>query len=136
MKLQRVAVLFSVVNLAILGLVLLRTSSTPAFAETGSQQHASVLRGSALELVDQRDQVRASIDVDASGDVLLRLRDLSGAIRVKLGAGQSGSGLLLVDEANEPAVHLVARRTGTAERPLTTRMTLRSADGHERVIQP
>ncbi len=135
MKSQRIAVLLSSVNIVILGLILLRVSSAPALADTGSQQQVSVLRGTALELVDRQNQVRASIDVDTSGDVLLRLRDRTGAIRVKLGAGESGSGLLLV-EASEPAVHVIARRTGTAERPTTTRVTLRAADGQERVIRP
>jgi hypothetical protein len=44
--------------------------------------------------------------------------------------------LLLLDEATEPGVQLIARRTGTAERPVTTSLMLRGADGQQRVIRP
>ena len=97
---------------------------------------APVLRGRALELLDDQDQVRARIDVEESGEVVFRLLDPHGTIRVKLGAGESGSGLVLLDEATEPGVQLIARRRGTAEAPTTTRVTRRAADGGERVIAP
>jgi hypothetical protein len=89
-----------------------------------------------LELHDERDQVRARLSVEPEGEVVLRLIDRTGTIRVKLGAGEDGSGLLLLDEATEPGVQLIARRTGTAERPVTTSLTLRGADGQQRVIRP
>jgi hypothetical protein len=38
---------------------------------------------------------------------------------MKLGAGEGGSGLLLADEATEPAIHIIARQTGTSERSNT-----------------
>ena len=56
--------------------------------------------------------------------------------KLKLGAGEDGSGLLLLDEATEPGVHIIARRIGTGARPLTTSLTLRGTDGQERVIRP
>ncbi len=34
------------------------------------------------------------------------------------------SGLVWADEATEPAIHMIARRTGTSERPITTSITL------------
>jgi hypothetical protein len=95
-----------------------------------------VLRGRALELIDERGRVRASLDVDETGEVLLRLRDRSGTIRVKLGAAEHGSGLLLLDEATEPAVHIVARRTPTTNRPGTTSIILRGAGTRPHVIRP
>jgi hypothetical protein len=55
---------------------------------------------------------------------------------VKLGASESGSGLLLLDGATEPAVHIIARRGGTAAQPTTTSLTLRGAHGQQRVIAP
>ncbi len=95
-----------------------------------------VLRGRALELVDERGQIRAKLDVDEAGEVLLRLIDQNGTIRVKLGAAEHGSALLLIDEATEPGVHIIARRAPTSSRPNTTSITLRGVDGQPRVIRP
>lgn len=95
-----------------------------------------VLRGRALQLIDARGQVRATLDVDETGEVLLRLRDRNGAIRVKLGAAEHGSGLLLVDDAAEPAVQIIARRRPAAGRPTTTSITLRGAGTQPHVIRP
>lgn len=69
--------------------------------------------------------------------MVLRLLDQKGTIRVKLGAGEDGSGLVLLDEkATEPGVHLIARRAGSAERPATTSITLKGASGSAKVIVP
>ena len=95
-----------------------------------------VLRGRALELVDERGRTRAKLDVDEVGEVVLRLIDQNGTIRVKLGAADHGSALLLIDVATEPAVHIIARRAPTASRPNTTSITLRGADAQQRVIRP
>lgn len=95
-----------------------------------------VLRGRALEPVDERGQIRAKLDVDEAGEVVLRLIDQNGTVRVKLGAADHGSVLRLIDEATEPDVHVVARRTPTSSRPNTTSITLRGADAPERVIGP
>ena len=74
--------------------------------------------------------------MEPSGETVLRLLDENGTIRVKLGAGENGSGLLLLDEETEPGVHLIARRAGTTATPTTTSLTLRGADGRQRVIEP
>ena len=95
-----------------------------------------VLRGRAIELIDERGQVRATLDVDDTGEVLLRLRDRNGTIRVKLGAAEHGSGLLLVDDATDPAIQIIARRTPTASRPGTTSITLRGPGTQPHVIRP
>jgi len=106
-------------------------------AQAGPREAArDVLRGRALELIDERGQIRATLDVDDAGEVLLRLRDRNGTIRVKMGAAEHGSGLLLVDEAAEPAVQIIARRTPTASRPGTTGITLRGAGAQPHVIRP
>jgi hypothetical protein len=73
-----------------------------------------VLRARAIELVDERGQVRAQLEVEDSGEVVFRLRDSEGTIRVKLGAAKDGSGLLLLDEKTEPGVHLLAKDDGTS----------------------
>ncbi|HUG15916.1 MAG TPA: hypothetical protein VMM78_12975, partial [Thermomicrobiales bacterium] len=70
------------------------------------------------------------INVEPNGEVVLRLLDRNGTIRVKLGASETGSGLVLLDEQTEPGVHIRARRAGT------TSLTLRGGPGQERVIRP
>lgn len=130
MKTQRVAIALTALNLVLLFLAVAQAEPTAAQADP------SILRGRALELVDARGQVRSRIDVEPSGEVVLRLLDENGTIRVKLGADESGSGLVLTDEATEPAVHIIARRRATAERPTTTSITLRGPDGQQQVIRP
>jgi hypothetical protein len=104
-------------------------------AAEGSAGALAPLRTRALELVDDRGVVRSRLDVEPSGEVVFRLMDSNGTIRVKLGAGEDGSGLLLLDETTEPAVHLIARRIATKERSNTTRITLNSAAG-QRTVTP
>lgn len=94
-----------------------------------------VLRGSALELVDDRGRVRVQVTVEPSGETVLRLRDERGHIRVKLGASQSGSGLLLLDDATEPGVQVVAGRSA-AQGQGGTGITLTAADGRRRHVAP
>jgi hypothetical protein len=79
-----------------------------------AQPASNVLRAEAIELVDARGRVRAQLNVEASGEVVFRLRDSSGTIRVKLGASDDGSGLLLANEATEPGVHMLATRSRTS----------------------
>jgi hypothetical protein len=96
---------------------------------TGGQIPVQVLRGRALELVDERSQVRARLNVEPNGEVVFRLLDQRGTIRVKLGAAQDGSGLLLANDATEPGVHLLANAGGSSIR-------VANKDGRERVITP
>ncbi len=87
---------------------MLYDQSTAAQATT-----PTVLRAQAIELVDARGRLRAQLNVESSGEVVFRLRDASGTIRVKLGASESGSGLLLANELTEPGVHILANRNDT-----------------------
>jgi hypothetical protein len=82
-----------------------------------------------LELVDERGQVRASLKVEPGGEAIFRLADAKGTIRVKLGASEDGSGLILMDGRTEPAVHLLAAPTGTT-------VTLAEKGKEKRVIRP
>ena len=76
---------------------------------------SSVLRARTIELVDGRGQVRAQIKVERpSREVVLRLRDQDGQVRVKLGASRAGSGLLLANEATEPGIQALATDQGTS----------------------
>jgi hypothetical protein len=107
MKIQRLVFSFAAVGLLLpLGLLLHQRASA-------AQAPPAVLRARAIELVDSRGQVRAQLDVDSGGEVVFRLRDANGTIRVKIGASEAGSGLLLANEATEPGVHILAKRTDT-----------------------
>lgn len=126
---KRLPVALTVINLALLVLILTQVRSTAAPAVS------PMLRTRALELVDDRGQVRARLLAEVDGEVVLKLSDKNGTIRVKLGAAEHGSGLVLADETAQPGVHIIARRAGIAGRPTTTSITLKDADG-QRVIRP
>jgi hypothetical protein len=142
MTAQRLVVALTAANLIILVVSLGKVAPSTAQAEgTSVEQQSSrdqavvpVLRGRALELLDDRGQVRSRINVEPNGDVVLRLLDKNGTIRVKLGASENGSGLVLLDKATEPGVHIKAGRN--AEGASTTSLTLRGTGGQERVIKP
>src|SRR5688500_10389999 len=106
MKTHPVLMGLTVLNLILLAILLF--SRTPlALAYTGE----SVLRGSALEIVDSRGRVRASIKVQPAETfkptgrkyaetVMLRLIDPNGRPEVKIGASVDGGGLSLVGDAD------------------------------------
>lgn len=122
-------------NLAVAVIVLSHSVwDKPIMAD--SQQIPKVIRAQAIELVSERGQVRSRLNVEPDGEVVLRLLDKNGTIRVKLGAGEDGSGLLLLDEATEPGIHMIARRSGTAAKPTTTSISLKRVGGQQRVIKP
>jgi hypothetical protein len=130
MTTQRFALGLTGINLilllGIIGQVWPARADTPSFA----------VRGRTFELIDERGRTRSRLGVEPDGTVAFRLFDQNGTIRVKLGAGEDGSGLMMADEATEPGVHIVARRTGTSKKPVTTRLVLTGADGQQRVITP
>ncbi len=126
MNAQSVMLAISLVNLTLLGLNF----------QAGGLRHSPdpVLRGQALELVDASGQIRSRLNVEKDGQVVFRLLDQRGTIRVKLGAGEDGSGLVLLDERTEPAIHLVARREALRDGAGTS-MTLRSGE-RSRTLTP
>jgi len=127
---QRLAIGVTAVNLVLLLVVLGHDRAAMA------QDDAPVLRAPGLELVDRAGQVRVQFTIEPDGEVLFRMRDAAGAVRIKLGAGDQGSGLLLIDEATEPGVQIIARRAATSTRPTTTSINLAGADGKRRTIRP
>jgi hypothetical protein len=129
MKMQRFALVLLVVNLVLLALLFTQQRASAA------QAIEPILRARTLELVDGHGRVRSRLSVESDGEVILRLFDQTGTIRVKLGASESGSGLLLADETTEPGAHIVARRAPLAGRK-TTSITLASAGGRQRLITP
>jgi len=100
MNVQRILVALTVVNFALLAFLL-------AQIRTASAETAPVLRGRALEIVDEHGRVRAGIQVlpaqvsKADGKayaetVILRLIDPNGRPPVKLTASTEGAALLLM----------------------------------------
>lgn len=129
MKTQRLAVVLLVLNFVLLALLFTRQRASAA------QAIEPVLRARTLELVDANGRVRSRLNVESGGEVVFRLFDQTGTIRVKLGAGEDGSGLVLNDETTEPGVHILARRAPIPARK-TTSITLTGAGGRQRVITP
>lgn len=130
MKMQRVALVLLIVNLMLLTLLFTQQRASAA------QAIEPVLRARTLELVDAQGRVRSRLNVESGGEVVFRLFDQTGTIRVKLGAGEGGSGLVLNDETTEPGVHIVARRAAIPGRPKTTSITLTGSGGRQRVVTP
>jgi hypothetical protein len=117
---SRVLIGLTVINLTLLIAQLTRVARASTARET--------VRARAIELIDERGRVRAQLSVETDGEALFRLRDAEGEIRVKLGGGREGSGLLLLDGSTEPGIHLLAGSSGTS-------VTLRR-DGRHRAITP
>ncbi len=122
------------VLLAVLGVLLVADLFRMPPAIAGGQaseagQIAAVLRAQLIELVDIKGQTRAQLKVEPDGETVFRMRDARGTIRVKLGASEHGSGLLLLDDNAEPAVHLLAKRMGTT-------LTLAEKGKDKRVMTP
>ena len=115
MKTQRMAIGLTVINLALVIFLLTQ------FPRASAEQIAPVLRGRALEIVDAKGRVRASISVrepvtmDSKfypETVLLRLTDPKSGPVVKLTASENGSALGLSDDSNG-GVQIFARDTGS-----------------------
>lgn len=78
-----------------------------------------------FEMVDENGKKRASIKIEPDGEVVFRLMDKTGTIRVKMGAGEDGSGLVLLDNQTNPRVHALAKKTSKS-------LTITDADGKKR----
>ncbi len=100
-----------------------------------------VLRGRALEIVDDHGRVRATISVIPEDPkvkwngkpypetVLLRLMSPDGRPNVKLGATKDGSGLLISGESDPTYVQVTAEGG-------ESKLKLINRDGVERLIKP
>ena len=137
MKTQRLLVAITVLNLLLLVFSLGQTRAVLA------EGAAPVLRGRALEIVDDKGRVRASITVLPADPtvkmpdgttgypetVLLRLITSQGRPNVKLAATERGAGQLLGGESDPTYVQILA------EGP-TTSLKLSNGDGREQLIKP
>ena len=115
MKTQRLLVVLTVINLALLVFLLAQTRF-----HIGSQGvriwtnlDGSVLRGRALEIIDDQGRTRAAINLHPADQVhsypetaILRLVDQNGRPSVKLSTSERGGMLALVSDAQETYVQL------------------------------
>ena len=136
MKIDRVAIALTLINLAALTYVVAKPRSTIV------EGAGSVLRGRALEIVDDQGRVRATLTVlpvnpavlKPTGKpypetVLLRLIDQNGRPAVKVGASEDGAGLSFVGETDRTSVVLLAEG-GDSSLKMTDR------DGREQLLKP
>ena len=135
MKTQRLLIVLTLVNLALLLFTL--PQIRPAAAEGAPQ----VLRGRALEIVDEQGRVRASLNVlpaktQANGEtssetVLLRLITERGRPSVKIGASEQVAGLSFAGPTGTKDAYLILETKGTA-----SSLRLRNEDGREQIVKP
>jgi hypothetical protein len=114
MKSQKFLSALTVINLGLLLILLIQ--ARPGVAADIPR----VIRGHALEIIDDRGRVRASISVLPEDPkvkwkgkpypetVLLRLITAEGRPNVKLGASKSGAGLLIGGESDPTYVQILA----------------------------
>jgi hypothetical protein len=114
MKTQKLLTVLTVINLGLLVIQLLHVR--PAVAADTPR----VLRAHALEIIDDRGKVRASLSVMPENPktkwkgkpypetVLLRLITAEGRPNVKLGASKSGAGLLIGGASDPTYVQVLA----------------------------
>ena len=133
---QRFLIALTVVNVATLAISLARPGAA-------ADDVAPVLRGRALQIVDDRGRVRASITVFPANPavklpdgtagypetVLLRLINSKGGPNVKLATTEDGAGLVLGGESNPTHVQVLARGA-------TTSLKLSNKDGQVKLIEP
>ena len=137
MKSQRILVVLTALNLGIFCYQL--AQPRPGFAATADVP--AVIRARALEIVDDRGRIRASLSVLPEDPkaiwngkpypetVLLRLITADGRPNVKIGASKSGSGLLIGGEADPTYVQVKAEDGQST-------VKLINKDGVERLIKP
>jgi hypothetical protein len=138
MNTQRLLIGLTALNFGLLGIQLIQPHASVAAATVDVP---AVLRGRALEIVDDRGRVRASLSVLPEDPkvlwngkpypetVLLRLMSPDGRPNVKLGASKRGAGLLIGGESDPTYVQVIAEGA-------ESRLKLINADGLERLIKP
>lgn len=137
MEIQRPLILLTAANLGLLWYQAVQPH--PSVAATVDVP--AVIRGRALEIVDDRGRVRASLSVLPEDPkvkwkgkpypetVLLRLMSPDGRPNVKLGASRLGSGLLIGGESDPTYIQVLAEGGETT-------LKLINKDGLERLIKP
>jgi hypothetical protein len=132
---QRILIGLTAINLA-----LLMFHSLPYVAPALANSAAPVLRGRALEIVDDQGRVRASIKLHAAETfaptgkhypetVVLRLIDAQGRPEVKIAPSEEGAGLSFVGSADTTQVQLSADGAKTY-------LKLKNENGHQQQLIP
>ncbi len=138
MKTRRFLVVLTALNVVLLAVSLIQSGATVM-----AQNAAPVLRGRALEIVDDAGRVRASIailpadpnvkmpdgTVGYPETVLLRLINSKGRPNIKIAATERGAGQVLGGESDPTYVQILA------EGPNTT-LKLSNQDGRVQVLKP
>ena len=130
MRIQGLALVLTVVNLVLL-IVLLGQ-----FNPLSAQEPAPVLRGRALQIVDDAGRVRASLSVLPAEDqspetVLLRLITERGRPSVKIGASEESAGVSVAGPSGTTNTWITVKAEGT-----NSSIVVKSEDGGEQIIQP
>jgi hypothetical protein len=135
MKVQPLLIVLTLVNLALLIFTVAQTRSAAA------ESVPPVLRARALEIVDERGRVRASLNVlpaktEPNGEahaetVLLRLITERGRPSVKIGASEQAAGISLTGPSNTKQTWVILEAKGTA-----TSLRLKNEDGREQIVAP
>jgi len=130
MKIQRFLIALTILNFLLL-LVQLGQGRP-----TVGQGVAPILRGKALEIVDNQGRERASISLLPASPtanfpetVILRLVDTKGKPLVKLAASEQGSTLLLLGDSEATYAQVWAKGTNSF-------VKLTNKDGRERDVKP
>ena len=137
MKTERLLIFLTAVNAGLLVYQLVR----PHLSMAATIDVQTVIRGRALEIVDDRGRVRASLSVLPEDPkhmwkgepypetVLLRLITADGRPNVKLGASKRGAGLLIGGESDPTYVQMLAEGGESS-------VKLIDKSGTERLIKP
>jgi len=134
MKIQRIAIAITIINLVLMVVLLAKMNAATAQKE---QNNLQVLRGNGLEITDKEGRIRASITfhdavvkdgVTYPAGVLLRLIDSKGQPSVKIGAAEDGGGLSFANE-KDGYIQLIAKESGGF-------LKIKNADGKEQVVKP
>lgn len=134
MKIQRIAVAVTIINLVLMIILLARLNPVTAQKE---QNKTGIIRGTGLEIVDKAGKLRASITFHDQekingttypAGILLRLIDSKGQPVVKIDGSEEGGGLSFSNEKNG-YIQLLANESGGF-------LKMKNPDGKEQVIKP
>ncbi|MBI2817244.1 MAG: hypothetical protein HYX72_09920 [Acidobacteria bacterium] len=136
MKIQRLLIALTIANFGFLVFLLAQIRPIQVSAAP------PVLRGRALEIIDDRGRIRASIKIEPADQlvtmpsgksypetVMLRLSDSNGRPAVKLGGSHQGGGIGFVGDTD--STYVVWKAEGTE-----SSLKLTNKDGREQVIKP
>lgn len=137
MRTERLLLVLTAINVGLLSYQMIR----PRPGVAAQADVPAVIRGRALEIVDERGRVRASLAVLPENPkvlwkgepypetVLLRLMSAEGRPNVKLGASKRGAALVIGGESDPTYVQVLAERGESS-------VKLINSEGVERLIKP